>query len=74
MSIFASKFSTCRNLGEGMTVLLTDKQKLTAAIAGFTVLALGIYSSREGTKVAGRAIDRCSVKPLPVCPCIAYPS
>ena len=48
----------CRNLGEGFTSLLADKQKLTAAVAGASILALGIYTSKEGTKVAGKAIDR----------------
>lgn len=52
----------CRNLGEGLTNLLSDKQKLTAAVGGLTVLALGIYTSKEGTRVAGRAVDRCVFK------------
>ena len=51
-------FLSCRNLGEGLTNLLSDKQKLTAAVGGLTVLALGVYTSKEGTRVAGRAIDR----------------
>lgn len=50
--------ATFRNLGEGFTSLLADKQKLTAAVAGASILALGIYTSKEGTKVAGKAIDR----------------
>ena len=28
------------------------------AVAGLSVAALGIYSAREGTRVAGRAFDR----------------
>lgn len=48
----------CRNLGQGITALLQDKQKLTAAVAGLSLLAFGVYGSREGTRVAGRAIDR----------------
>ncbi len=48
----------CRNLGQGLANLLSDKQKLTAAVGGLTVLALGVYTSKEGTRVAGRAIDR----------------
>ena len=46
-----------------MTNLLADKQKLTAAVGGLTVLALGIYTSKEGTRVAGRAIDRYDTSP-----------
>lgn len=53
-----------RNIGAGFTSLLLDKQKLTAAVAGATLLALGVYGSREGTKVAGKAIDRQASPPL----------
>ncbi len=48
-----------RNLGAGATALLTDSDRLTTLIAGLSVLALGVYSAREGTRVAGRAFDRC---------------
>ena len=41
-----------------MTSLLTDVDKLTTLIAGLSVLALGVYTAREGTRVGGRAIDR----------------
>ena len=54
---------SCRNLGAGASALLTDADRLTTLIAGLSVLALGIYSAREGTRVAGRAFDR-SVIPV----------
>ena len=41
-----------------MTELLTDSTKLATGIAGVTLLALGIYSTREGVRVAGRTFDR----------------
>lgn len=47
-----------RHLGAGVTSLLTDVDRLTTLIAGLSVLALGVYSAREGTRVGGRAIDR----------------
>lgn len=49
---------TSRNLGAGASALLTDSDRLTTLIAGLSVLALGVYSAREGTRVAGRAFDR----------------
>ncbi len=53
----------CRNLGAGAAALLTDTDRLTTLIAGLSVLALGVYSAREGTRVAGRAFDR-SARPF----------
>ena len=47
-----------RHLGAGATALLTDADRLTTLIAGLSVLALGVYSAREGTRAAGRAFDR----------------
>jgi Domain of unknown function (DUF3523) len=43
---------------QGVTELLTDSTKLATGIAGVTLLALGIYSTREGVRVAGRTFDR----------------
>ena len=48
----------CRHLGSGASSLLGDSDKLLAAVAGFTALALGVYSAREGTRVAGRVFER----------------
>jgi Domain of unknown function (DUF3523) len=43
---------------QGVTELLTDSTKLATGIAGVTLLALGIYATREGVRVAGRTFDR----------------
>ena len=50
--------ATFSHLGAGAVELLTDTSKLTTAVAGFTLLALGLYSTREGVRVAGRTFDR----------------
>ncbi|KAL4542303.1 hypothetical protein Ndes2526B_g09270 [Nannochloris sp. 'desiccata'] len=38
--------------------LLTDQNKLISAVGGVSLLALGVYSAREGTRVAGKAFER----------------
>ncbi len=53
--------TTFTNLGSGTLALLTDKEKLGTALAGLTVLALGVYSAREGTRVAGQVFSRYRV-------------
>ena len=53
--------TTFTNLGSGTLALLTDKEKLGTALAGLTVLALGVYSAREGTRVAGQVFSRYHV-------------
>lgn len=56
--------ATFTNLGQGTVALLTDKERLGSALAGLTLLALGVYSAREGTRVAGQVFSRsaCSAK------------
>jgi ATPase family AAA domain-containing protein 3A/B len=44
-------------LGAGTSALLEDKAKLTALVVGGTALAAGVYSAREGARLAGRALD-----------------
>ena len=46
------------NLGSAASALLSDRAKLSAAVAGLSALALGVYGAREGTRVAARALDR----------------
>lgn len=46
------------NLGTAASALLSDRAKLSAAVAGLSALALGVYGAREGTRVAARALDR----------------
>lgn len=50
--------ATFGHLGSGIADLLADKTKLGTAVAGFTLLALGVYSTREGVRVAGSTFDR----------------
>ncbi len=58
---------TFDNLGQGISALLTDKTKLATGIAGLTLLALGVYSTREGVRIAGRTFDRWFGTPSLVC-------
>ena len=46
------------NLGTAASSLLADRQRLSAAVAGASALALGVYGAREGARVAARAFDR----------------
>ena len=46
------------NLGEGVKDLLTDGTKLTSFVGGLSLLALGVYTSREATRVAGKAFEK----------------
>jgi Domain of unknown function (DUF3523) len=46
------------NVGSGVTALLTDTTRLMTAIGGLTLLALGVYSTRESVRVAGKSLDR----------------
>jgi len=46
------------NVGTAARELLSDRDKLLTAIGGVSLLALGVYSAREGTRVAGRTFER----------------
>ena len=46
------------NLGSAGKELLTDSGKLISLVGGLSLLALGIYTSREGTRVAAKAFER----------------
>ena len=50
--------ATFGHLGAGVSDLLADKAKLGTAVTGLTLLALGVYSTREGVRVAGNTFDR----------------
>ena len=50
--------TTFSNLGSAAKELLTDRDKLISAVGGVSLLALGVYSAREGTRVAGKAFER----------------
>lgn len=50
--------ATFAHLGSGASDLLEDKAKLGSMVAGLTLLALGVYSTREGVRVAGSTFER----------------
>ncbi|XP_029575186.1 ATPase family AAA domain-containing protein 3 [Salmo trutta] len=49
--------------GEGFRAFVSDWDKLTATVAGFTLLAVGVYSARNATGVIGRYIEARLGKP-----------
>ncbi|KAM4015414.1 ATPase family AAA domain-containing protein 3A [Anomaloglossus baeobatrachus] len=49
--------------GEGFRAFVSDWDKVTAAAAGLTLLALGVYSAKNATGVAGRYIEARLGKP-----------
>ncbi|XP_060477907.2 ATPase family AAA domain-containing protein 3 isoform X2 [Panthera onca] len=49
--------------GEGFRAFVTDWDKVTATVAGLTLLAVGVYSARNATSVAGRYIEARLGKP-----------
>ncbi|XP_058486923.1 ATPase family AAA domain containing 3 [Solea solea] len=49
--------------GEGFRAFISDKDKVTATVAGLTLLAVGVYSARNATGVAGRYIEARLGKP-----------
>ena len=48
----------CSNVGSGVTAVLTDRDKLIAGVGGLSLLALGVYSAREGTRTAAQLFSR----------------
>lgn len=46
------------HLGSAAGELLTDTNKLIMLVVGSSALALGVYGAREGTRVAGKAMER----------------
>ncbi|XP_073700124.1 ATPase family AAA domain containing 3 [Garra rufa] len=49
--------------GEGFRTFISDWDKVTATVAGLTLLAVGVYSARNATAVAGRYIEARMGKP-----------
>ncbi|XP_034079830.1 ATPase family AAA domain containing 3 [Gymnodraco acuticeps] len=49
--------------GEGFRAFVSDWDKVTATVAGLTLLAVGVYSARSATGVAGRYIEARLGKP-----------
>ncbi|KAF4694777.1 ATPase, AAA [Perkinsus olseni] len=55
--------ATLGSLGSGFRSLLDDKTKMTALVTGLTAVALGIYTAKAGTKVAGNLLEKRLGKP-----------
>ncbi|XP_031423970.1 ATPase family AAA domain containing 3 [Clupea harengus] len=49
--------------GEGFRAFVSDWDKVTATVAGLSLLAVGVYSARNATGVAGRFIEARLGKP-----------
>uniref|UniRef100_F6ZWY4 ATPase family AAA domain containing 3A n=1 Tax=Monodelphis domestica TaxID=13616 RepID=F6ZWY4_MONDO len=49
--------------GEGFRAFITDWDKVTATAAGLTLLAVGVYTAKNATAVAGRYIEAHLGKP-----------
>nr|XP_055238160.1 ATPase family AAA domain-containing protein 3B isoform X2 [Gorilla gorilla gorilla] len=49
--------------GEGFRAFVTDRDKVTATVAGLTLLAVGVYSAKNATAVTGRYIEARLGKP-----------
>lgn len=50
--------ATFGNLGSAVASLLGDKDRLFRAVGALSLLAVGVYSAKEGTRVAGRTFER----------------
>lgn len=49
--------------GEGLRAFVSDWDKVTATVAGLTLLAVGVYTAKNATGVAGRFIEARLGKP-----------
>ncbi|NP_001089330.1 ATPase family AAA domain-containing protein 3-A [Xenopus laevis] len=49
--------------GEGFRTFISDWDKVTATVAGLTLLAVGVYTAKNATGVAGRYIEARLGKP-----------
>lgn len=50
-------------LGSGGKAILEDRTKMTTLVTGLTVLALGVYSARAATRVAGNIMEKRLMRP-----------
>lgn len=55
--------TTFTEFGSGFTSFITDKDKVTRTLFGATALMAGVYSVREGARVAGKVIERRLMTP-----------
>uniref|UniRef100_A0A8C7KG39 ATPase family AAA domain containing 3A n=1 Tax=Oncorhynchus kisutch TaxID=8019 RepID=A0A8C7KG39_ONCKI len=64
VSVYLCVFRTAGAVfGEGFRAFVSDWDKVTATVAGLTLLAVGVYSARNATAVAGRYIEARLGKP-----------
>lgn len=54
---------TLKSLGDGFNDFISDKQKLQNTVLSFTALAVGIYTAKVSTQVAGKFIEARMGKP-----------
>ena len=54
---------TSEQLGKGLSEFLADKERLTSAAITLSAVALGIYTAKVSTGVAGRYIEARLGKP-----------
>jgi len=54
---------TGQTLGDGFNSLMEDKEKLASSVIAVSAIALGIYTARMGTGVAGKYIEARLGKP-----------
>jgi ATPase family AAA domain-containing protein 3A/B len=52
-----------RTIGEGFNSLIGDKEKLASSVMTVSAIALGIYTARMGTGIAGKYIEARLGKP-----------
>ncbi|PIK58859.1 hypothetical protein BSL78_04171 [Apostichopus japonicus] len=50
-------------IGDGLRAFISDWDKVTASVAGLTLLAVGVYSAKQGTSVLGRYAEARLGKP-----------
>lgn len=50
-------------VGDGSRALLEDQTKMMTLVGGLTAVAIGVYSSRAATRVAGNLIERSMMRP-----------
>jgi ATPase family AAA domain-containing protein 3A/B len=55
--------TTGETLGNGVKDFFSDKEKMIKTVAVFSAAALGIYTAKTGTRVAGRYIESVMGKP-----------
>ena len=55
--------TTFTSIGNGVSSLLGDKQRLTALCLGTTGIFVGLFAARQGTRVAATLVERSLGKP-----------